>query len=251
MSSLKVALVQFEPVWENSEASLSKLDLLLASLDKDTQLVLLPEMFNTGFSMDTPKIAEPMNASVGKWMAEKSKKYTIAGSFAVKEDDQYLNRIGVFQNQKCIGTYDKKHLFTLGDEDQHFQSGDQHLELELNGFNIQFFICYDLRFPEWIRNYSHYDAAVFMASWPKQRMPHWDALLKARAIENQSYVLAINRVGTDGNKVEHIGHSMAYSPFGDLIQMAENKECITYVTLDKSEISNLRETLPFLKDIKN
>lgn len=251
MSSLKAALVQFEPVWEDSTASLAKLDKMLAKLDRDTELVLLPEMFNTGFSMNTPKIAQKMNGEVAKWLAENSKSYAIAGSFAVMDDDAgYLNRIAVYQNQKCIGTYDKKHLFSPGDENQHFNAGEDRLEIPINGFNIQFFICYDLRFPEWIRNYSDYDVAVFMASWPKQRMSHWDALLKARAIENQSYVLAINRVGTDGNKIEHVGHSMAYSPFGDLIQMAENKECITYVTMNKSEITDLRKTLPFLQDIK-
>ena len=118
---ISIYVVQTDLVWENTNQNLLRMQWHIQRTEPNS-MVLLPEMFNTGFSMDTPKIAEPMNASVGKWMAEKSKKYTIAGSFAVKEHDQYLNRIGVFQNQKCIGTYDKKHLFTLGDEDQHFQS---------------------------------------------------------------------------------------------------------------------------------
>jgi len=251
MSNLKIALIQSEPVWQDSAASLAKLNIMLQDIDPDTEVVLLPEMFNTGFSMDTSHISEEMNGITADWLKEKSKLFTIAGSFAVKHEGGYVNRIAVYQNGNCIGTYDKKHLFTLGEEHLNFEAGNKHLEIDIKGFHFQFFICYDLRFPEWIRNYTEYDVAVFMASWPKKRMPHWDALLKARAIENQCYVLATNRVGTDGNQIEHIGHSMALSPFGDLVKMAENKECITYVNLEKKQITQLRQTLPFLKDIKN
>jgi len=250
MSTLKIALVQFNPVWENTSASLQKLEITLQAIKKDTQLVILPEMFNTGFSMNPQKIAEDETGLTYQFLKKWSTQFTICGSFATKVDKGFVNRLYVFEQSNLIGQYDKKYLFGLGKEDQHYQAGTDKLTLQIKDFKCTFYICYDLRFPEWLRNTNDTDAIVLVASWPEKRIEHWDTLLKARAIENQYYVLASNRVGDDGNDVSHCGHSQIIAPNGDVIEKLSETEGIVYSELDKTNITFTRRALPFLKDIK-
>lgn len=250
MPNLTVALIQFNPIWEDSSANLAQLNQILEALDPATEMVLLPEMFNTGFSMNATKIAEKEDGLTYQWLQKKSKAYYIGGSFATKTEQGYANRFHLFYQGKLVGHYDKKYLFGLAKEETSYVPGDKPLFVTINSLNLAFFICYDLRFPEWIRNSTEYDVAVFVASWPQKRITHWDALLKARAIENQSYVLAVNRIGEDGNGIKHNGHSQSILPDGELIEKLENIQKILYVTIHKNTVIETRKKLPFLKDFK-
>ena len=250
MSTLKIALVQFNPVWENVASNLQKLEITLQAIKKDTQLVILPEMFNTGFSMNPQKIAEDVTGLTFQFLKKWSAQFTICGSFATKVNKGFVNRLHVFDQGNLIRKYDKKYLFSLGKEDQYYQAGNKKLSLQIKNFKICFYICYDLRFPEWLRNTDHADVAIIVASWPQKRIEHWDTLLKARAIENQYYVLACNRVGDDGNSIAHCGHSQIIAPNGDLLEKITGTEGIIYSQLEKTNITFTRRALPFLKDMK-
>ncbi len=250
MSDLRIAMLQYAPKWENAQASLEQLDRLLEQVDQKTDLVILPEMFNTGFSMNPDLVAEDETGITYQWMAKNSMQFALCGSFATKRDNgTYVNRLHLFEQGRLKGHYDKKHLFAMGREDRSFSKGSSPLVLEIRGFKLSFFICYDLRFPEWLRNTYEYDAAVLVASWPSKRVHHWDVLLQARAIENQAYMIGMNRIGTDGNGMVHSGHSQIYQPDGKaLLDMHEN-EAILQATLHLDEVLQTRKKLPFLKDM--
>ncbi len=249
MQHLKIAIVQHSPKWEKTNDNLKKLDILFQKLEKDTDLVILPEMFNTGFSMNTQIIAEKMDGQTSLWMQKWSEHFGICGSIAIQENKLYYNRLQVFSKGKLIGKYDKKHLFSLAKEEHYYSAGKEQLQLQIAGFNLAFYICYDLRFPEWIRNTANYDAAIFVASWPNRRIKHWDALLQARAIENQSYIIGCNRTGKDGNDFDYSGHSQIVLPNGEIVKKTSKKTELLYHVLEKDMIKKTRRTLPFLKDM--
>jgi len=250
MQSITIAIIQFAPVWQNVAASLEKLDTILKKVPKDTKLVVLPEMFATGFSMDVSKILPNDTDKILNWMHFWSDKFIICGSLAIDVERKYYNRLMVIDKSKVLGHYDKHYLFSMAKEDEIFHPGEQKLVLNIGGFKMAFFICYDLRFPEWLRNTMNYDAAIIIASWPEKRIIHWNTLLKARAIENQSFVLACNRVGNDGEGLFYNGYSQILNPMGEQILSAIDEETILYTVLNLDEVANIRQSLPFLKDIK-
>lgn len=252
IQNLKVTVFQAYLFWENTDKNLQNLSLkLIDGLREKTDLIVLPEMFNTGFTMNAEKLAETMDGKTMQWMAKIAAKYecVVTGSLIIKEDEKIYNRMVWMQANGEYQHYDKHHLFGLGEEDKHFSAGKGSLIVELKGWKIRLAVCYDLRFPVWLRNKdAAYDILLLVASWPDQRSLHWRALIPARAIENQSYVIGVNRVGHDGNQIYHSGHSMCIDPLGNTVYYKPEDEdlytfSITYVMLEKA-----RRQFPFLKD---
>ncbi len=248
-TTLKISLVQMNVLWEDPSANIHHLEKML-HLPPETDLLLLPEMWSTGFSMRPEFIAEKDNGPALQWMIQYSQKLNcaIAGSLSVEEDDKYYNRLYCVQPNGKIDHYDKRHLFSYGKEDQHYHAGDQRIIIEIKGWRIMPIICYDLRFPAWCRNNLDYELLIVVANWPKPRITHWDALLKARAIENQSYIAAVNRIGRDGSDLEYPGHSSIYDMNGHCIANTDYHEGIETYTLDKSELTEYRKRFRFLQD---
>jgi len=254
MQDLKVGILQFNQVWQDKMSNYECVHSFVKDA-KDLDLLLLPEMFHTGFSMDV-SIADDWSNSEGiKFLQDLSSKLDIAiyTSMTVK-DGQYFNR-GVFvRPDGRIHTYDKRKSFGLGGEDQYFTVGNSETIVELRGWRINLQICYDLRFPELIRNRidekgrAAYDLLLYVANWPQTRIQHWDILLGARAIENQCYVLACNRVGTDGNALVYNGHSQAIDLFGNSLLAPTEQEGLSVVKLGYQHLQDGRNRLPFLKD---
>jgi predicted amidohydrolase len=216
---------------------------------ENTHIFVLPEMFNSGFTMQAAEFAEEMNGDTITWMRDlaNSKNAVIAGSLIIKENNQYFNRFVWMQpNGICI-SYDKKHLFGMADEPKNYSAGAQHCLIEYLGWKIKPIVCYDLRFPTWCRNTTDYDVLLVVANWPSKRITHWDALLKARAIENQCYVVACNRVGLDANEIEHNGHSAIFDPHGEELYFTDEAS-IENIDLSKSHLQLLRRKYPFLRD---
>jgi omega-amidase len=212
--------------------------------------MVLPEMFSTGFTMNPSAVAETMQGETIAWMQSvaKQKQCAITGSLVLQEQDKYFNRmVFVFPNGE-IQTYDKRHLFTLAKEDAIYTSGKQKTIVEYKGWKICLQICYDLRFPVFARNVENYDVLLYVASWPKPRIAAWDSLLKARAIENMCYVLGVNRVGTDGNLHEYVGHSQIIDFLGNELVAPFSSEAICIATLDKEDLMATRQKLNFLND---
>ncbi len=255
MQDLKVTLVQTPLYWEDKSANLAMLEEQLFNYEEETDLIVLPEMFNTGFSMSAEKLAEPMNLHTFKWMKQMAtqKKVVVTGSYIVKEDGKYFNRLIWMQPDGNYTTYDKRHLFRMADEHHHFNMGQESPIVELKGWKIKQLICYDLRFPVWSRNTSKndtmaYDLLLYVANWPAARVNAWDALLKARAIENLSYCLGVNRIGDDGNGVPFNGHSGAYNFKGETICFLDQAEMIKTITLSYEDLKRGREKFPAYLD---
>ncbi len=252
IQNLKVTVFQAYLFWENTDKNLQNLSLKLADgLREKTDLIVLPEMFNTGFTMNAEKLAETMDGQTIHWMEKIARKYecAVTGSLIIKEDGKIYNRMVWMESTGEYKYYDKHHLFGLGEEDKHFSAGNGSLIVELKGWKIRLAVCYDLRFPVWLRNKNAaYDILLLVASWPDQRSLHWRALIPARAIENQSYVIGVNRVGHDGNQIYHSGHSMCIDPLGNTVYYKPEDEdlytfSIAYIILEKA-----RRQFPFLKD---
>lgn len=250
MQDLKIALIQSSLYWENIDKNIQHFDSLLDSIEVDTDLILLPEMFTTGFSMNPSKYASESQKKGIEWMINKAKELncTIGGSLMVHENNTYYNRLYYIDNRGILAIYDKKHLFTMGNENLSYNAGSDMVEITVKGWKIRPLICYDLRFPVWCRNTTNYDILVFHANWPQRRIMHWDILLQSRAIENQCYVAACNRVGLDGNNIEHNGSSQFISPTGEVLQKSVNKEEIIYQKLSHHLLMETRKNLPFLAD---
>ena len=251
MDKLKVALIQSEIVWENAEQNRINFSAVINSIKEDVDLVVLPELFSTGFSMNPEPIAESMEGKTVKWMqALASKKQSaITGSIVTKVDNNYYNRLLFVHPSGEINIYDKKHTFTFAGEDKAFASGTKKLIVDYNGWKICPLVCYDLRFPVWSRNVEDYDVLLYTANWPTPRMIAWKSLLKARAIENMCYCIGVNRVGSDNLGNEFSGHSRAYDVMGEKISTIQpNKEQIEVVVLDKNHIISNREKFQFLND---
>lgn len=251
MSTLKITTFQAYLFWENIEKNLQNLGLRLSSIREKTDLIVLPEMFSTGFSMNPEKIAEEMNGRTMKWMLEQAKKFrsVVTGSMIIKENNKYYNRLIWMRPDGSFEHYDKRHLFGLSEEDQHYTAGTQKLFVELNGWKICPVICYDLRFPVWLRNVNEeYDMLLIVANWPERRSLHWRTLIPARAIENQSFVVAVNRVGHDGNEIYHSGDSMCIDPLGKVVYYKPNDEDLYTFSINKEDLTHARTLFPFLKD---
>lgn len=248
---LSIGLLQFDIAWEDKKANLSSLKNSIQRIQSgELDLLLLPEMFNTGFSMNTQKLAEGLNGETVETLKNiaAEKNCAVAGSLIIEENDKYYNRLIFIKPDRSLESYDKRHLFSLVDEDKHLTAGKKKLIVSYKGWKINFFICYDLRFPVWCNNDSGVDLTIFVANWPAKRVHHWDALLKARAIENQSYIAAVNRIGKDGDGNEHNGHSAVYDFKGDLLtELSENQNLIIQ-KIEKKPLEEHRKKYPFLKD---
>jgi predicted amidohydrolase len=248
-NELKIALVQSPIIWEqpalNRDFFAAKIDPIKNGVD----LIVLPEMFTTGFTMSPENLDVEEGGITIKWMKEmaQKKKAAIVGSIVYSENDFHFNRLFFITPEGDVKHYDKRHTFTLAGENEKYQSGKQHLIVDYKGFKLNFMICYDLRFPVWSRNTFDYDVLLYVANWPKPRIEAWDTLLKARAIENMCYCIGVNRVGRDEKGLEYVGHSAAYDTLGQQMVFSDQEE-ILEVTLDKRHVSQTRDKLKFLQD---
>lgn len=247
--SLRICLLQSELHWENISANLAMLNQKLGQLEP-SDLVILPEMFTTGFSMNAAALAEPMHGTTMQWMQQKAESLNtvIVGSLIIKEKGNYYNRLIWMPPNGDMLFYDKKHLFTMAGEEKIYTAGKKKVLIDYKGWKICPFVCYDLRFPVWNRNQQDYDLALYVANWPDKRSYHWRSLLTARAIENQAYVVAVNRVGTDGKGFYYSGHSSVIDPAGEILYQKADVEDLFYTTLKKAHLNQVREQLPFLRD---
>ena len=257
MQDLKVTLVQANQIWEDKQANLDNYDKLLVNLE-ETDLIVLPEMFHSGFSMNAEELAETMEDSEGLTLLKAKAKELDAAfytSLIISENNNYYNRgVFVYPNGE-IETYDKRRSFGLAGEDKVYTKGTKNTIVELNGWKIQLQICYDVRFPEINRNKIDgntenpiYDLLLFVANWPAKRSLHWETLLRARAIENQSYVIGVNRIGKDANNLEYSGDSLLTNALGDVQNLTSNKEEVKTYNLSSNELIQTRKSFPFLKD---
>jgi len=252
MSTLIITGIQSSLQWEDKEANLQMFEEKIFSISQPTEIVVLPEMFSTGFSMQPKKLAEPMDGETVEWMKRiaAKKKIILTGSVIIEEDRNFYNRLVWVLPNGQIGYYDKRHLFAYGDEDQHYTAGKKRLIASVKGWKINLMVCYDLRFPVWSRQQGdfEYDVLIYVANWPERRVHAWTTLLRARAIENQSYVIGVNRTGDDGNKIPYTGESMAVDPMGEILYHKNDEEDVFTVTLDRSHLEKTREKFPFWKD---
>jgi predicted amidohydrolase len=247
---MKIALIQTSLFWENPMENRSYLAQKINGFLEDVDLVVLPEMFSSGFTMNPKAIAETMNGETVSWLQHlaKAKNCAITGSLVIQENGNYYNRLVFVFPSGEIKHYDKRHLFTLAGEDKVYNAGIDKLIIEYKGFRICPLVCYDLRFPVFSRNVEDYDVLIYVANWPKPRINAWDILLKARAVENMSYVIGVNRIGTDGNNHHYVGHSQAVDFLGNYLLQPQESEGVFIVTLDKEKLSETRSKLAFLDD---
>lgn len=251
-NTLQIALIQSHLVWENPIQNRQLLSEKIESISEAVDIILLPEMFTTGFTMNAAQLAETMQGDTVNWMQTiaKQRQVAITGSIIITENNLFYNRLVFVHPYGQIDIYDKRHTFTLAGEDKVFASGTEKKIIHYKGWKLCPMICYDLRFPVWARNVETYDVLLYVANWPNVRVQAWDTLLKARAIENMAYCVGVNRVGLDGNNHEYSGHSAVYDVLGNRIdQIPFDKEAIEIVTLHKSEIENYRQKLNFLFDM--
>lgn len=255
--SLTITIIQTELHWEDKSANLSMFEEKIRALKEPAQLVILPEMFSTGFSMQPAKLAETMDGPSVQWMRNLAaeKKIVLTGSLIIEEGGQYYNRlIWMLPNGQC-GYYDKRHLFAFAGEDKFYSAGTKRLIASVNGWRINLQVCYDLRFPVWARQTPHpedktpeYDLLMYVANWPERRNHAWKTLLQARAIENQCYVAGVNRIGNDGNGIYHSGDSMVVDPLGEVLYTKAHEADIHHIVLEKSKLEEVRSRFPFWKD---
>lgn len=245
---MKINIVQTALIWENPAANRENLASIFQNSD-EADLIILPEMFSTGFSMSRQNLAEPMDGETVNWLKEMSKQHNaaITGSIIIAENGSYFNRLLFVLPSGELFCYDKRHLFSLAGEDKVFKKGNKKLIVDYIGWKIAPFICYDLRFPVFSRNTELYDLAIYVANWPETRINAWDTLLKARAIENMAFVAGVNRIGSDGSKLNYTGHSQLIDPLGACILDAGNLEGVYLGTLDKQILIEAR-SLGFLDD---
>ena len=246
---LTIAFVQFDISWESKEENFEKIENFLSQESKSYDLLLLPEMFSTGFSMNASELAEDTEGHSFKWMKNIASQYAciVVGSIIVKEEGIYYNRCLVVNETGILAKYDKRHLFHPGNEHAVYTMGQDRITFDCKGFRIFPQICYDLRFPVYTRNDADYDLLFFIASWPKARIDNWNTLLKARAIENQAYCIGVNRLGEDGNGLEYNGMSSIYAYDGKTLLSAEEKEGVFLHTINKDHLK-FRQKLNFLSD---
>ncbi len=260
MKNLLITTIQSPLYWEDKAANLEMFEKKIFSDKEKMEVVVLPEMFNTGFSMHPDRLAEKTDGPTVNWMKKiaAAKKIILTGSLIIEEDHQYFNRLLWVLPNGETGYYDKRHLFGYAGEDQHYMAGAKRLIASVKGWKINLQICYDLRFPVWARQSlpmveeerasPEYDLLIYIANWPETRSLAWKTLLRARAIENQSFVVGVNRIGNDGKGINHSGDSMIIDPLGNIIYDAGAKEELATIELSGSQLTASREKFPFLKD---
>ncbi len=246
---LNVALVQTSLKWEDPEANRAALDTKLKAFTYNADLIVLPEMFTTGFTMSPQNIKIDEGKKTLTWMKQKAKEKdaAIVGSIVFSENGAFTNRLFFVEPDGKTSIYDKRHTFTLAGEDKVYEAGKERLVVNYKGFKICPMICYDLRFPVWARNTEDYDVLVYVANWPEPRITAWDTLLKARAIENMSYCIGVNRIGSDDVGHKYPGHSVIFDGLGKDLVFSVNEEIVT-ASLSKKHIQNVRDKLKFLND---
>ena len=252
-NSLNIRLIQSILFWEDVAANLSHFETVISSI-KDTDIILLPEMFNTAFCPKSNHLAESMDGKTISWMKEisKTKNCAIAGTLMIIEGKNIFNRLVWISKNGTIYTYDKHHLFSLIKEERYISKGEGRLIVEIEGWKICPLICYDLRFPVFSRNDVEYDLLIYLANWPVKRIDAWDTLLKARSIENQCYTIGVNRVGQDGNEIPFNGHSKVFDAFGkELFLATENKEEVLQFEISLDDLKLKRRQMNFLQDRDN
>ncbi|MCX6274777.1 MAG: amidohydrolase [Bacteroidetes bacterium] len=251
--NLKITLIQSFLHWEDKQANVSMFDDKIAAVKEGTDIIILPEMFSTGFTMNAKAMAEPMNGPAVEWMKKKAleKNCVITGSMIISENGAFYNRLIWMNPDGSFLSYDKRHLFRLAHEEQSYASGKNKIVIEYKGWKILPLICFDLRFPVWSRRTksSDYDLLLYVANWPERRINAWNQLLIARAIENQCYVAGLNRVGNDGNDIYHSGESAVINCKGENISgIPVHEEYTETITLNKPELNDFRKQLPFIED---
>ena len=250
-TKLNITLIQSNLHWENKDKNIETFDNCIAKV-KNSDIIILPEMFTTGFSMNTKLLAETMEGETLQWMKLKAKKGKVAicGSLIIKENKKYFNRFCFVLPNGDVFTYDKRHLFSPAGENKFYTKGKEKIIINYKGWNITPFVCYDLRFPVWSRvNKNESDVLIYVANWPKARNYAWKQLLIARAIENQSFVVGVNRIGKDAKGNEHNGSSCVVDAFGKVIlDGKENSAWIKSITIDKTEMNTFRNNFSFSSD---
>ena len=261
MSTLTITTIQSNLTWEDKTANLRKFEEKINAIEERTEVIILPEMFSTGFSMQPQLFAESMEGETVDWMRKMAidKKIILTGSIIVKEEDKFFNRLIWMLPNGDLGFYNKRHLFAYAGEDSHYSAGNKRLIASVKGWKINLQVCYDLRFPVWARQSpSHavredktgpeYDVLIYVANWPERRSHAWKTLLCARAIENQCYAVGVNRVGADGNNIYHSGNSLVIDPLGEVLYHKADDEDTFTITLQKDHLETVRNKFPFWKD---
>lgn len=255
MSTLTITTIQASLRWEDKDANLQRFEEKIDGIREKTEIVILPEMFSTGFSMKPEILAERMDGPTVEWMKKTAarKKIILTGSLIIEEEGNYYNRLIWMLPNGQYGYYDKRHRFAYAGEDEHYTAGQKRLIASVKGWKVNLLVCYDLRFPVWSRQgfgngAPEYDLLVYVANWPERRNLAWKTLLQARAIENQSYVVGVNRVGEDGNKVDHSGDTMIIDPLGEVCYHRLKEEAIFTYTLRKERLDEVRSRFPFWRD---
>lgn len=255
MPSLTITLIQTKLFWEDKKANLEMLQKKIESISEKTEVVILPEMYSTGFSMKPEIYAESMDGETLQWMKKISfeRKIILTGSIIIEDGGNFFNRLIWMLPNGELGYYDKRHLFAFGDEHAHYKAGNKKLIASVKGWKINLQVCYDLRFPVWARQApgeleTKYDLLINVSNWPEKRSAAWKTLLQARSIENQCYVAGVNRVGEDGNKIYYSGDSMILDPLGEILYHKSHDEDIFTYTLEKEKVNEARDQFPFLDD---
>ena len=270
MSTLSVTIIQSDLFWKDKAANLKMFEQKINGIREKTEIIVLPEMFSTGFVIQPDLLAETMEGDTVQWMKRVAaeKKVIITGSVIIKETDRedntsitrYFNRLIWMLPNDQYGYYDKRHRFAFAGENENYSAGNKRLIASVKGWKINLLVCYDLRFPVWSRQTpvdpaeqstgyeAEYDVLIYVANWPEKRVTAWKTLLQARAIENQCYVIGVNRVGKDGQDIYYNGESMAVSPLGEIIYHKKDSEDVFTVILEKSQLQNIREQFPFWRD---
>jgi omega-amidase len=275
MSTLTVSAIQSQLHWEDKSANLKMFEEKIFAIPGKPEIVVLPEMFSTGFSMRPEILAEEMDGPTLSWMKKlaRSRSIILTGSLIIREEGKYFNRLIWMLPDGTQGYYDKRHLFAYGGENLKYSPGSRRLIASVKGWKINLQICYDLRFPVWSRQATlndkrgtgekratdspgtdpntremEYDLLIYVANWPERRSPAWKILLQSRAIENQCFVVGLNRVGLDGHQIYHSGDSMVIDPLGDILDHRSREEAILTCTLEKDRIEEIRLKFPFWKD---
>lgn len=247
---MKIALIQSSLFWENPKANRNHFEVKINALTEKVDLIVLPEMFSTGFTMNPEAVFETMQGETIQWMQSlaKAKNTAITGSLVIKENGNFYNRLVFIYPSGEIQFFDKRHLFTLAGEDKVYTFGKEKLIVEYQGWKICPLICYDLRFPAFARNTENYDILIYVANWPKSRIQAWDILLKARSVENLCYTIGLNRVGFDDNNFEYNGHSQAVDFLGNSLLEPQETEGVFIVKLNKEKLVETRNKFGFLND---
>jgi len=249
---ISVSIIQSDIIWEDRLSNLENYQNKINQIES-TDLIVLPEMFTTGFSMNPKDISETMNGETVQWMKDNASKINsaVCGSIIIEEDDKYFNRFIWVNPDGSIHHYDKKHLFSFAGEDKNYTAGSEKIIIEYKGWKICPLVCYDLRFPVWSRNSEDYDLLIYVANWPTKRKLAWKSLLVARAIENQCYVIGVNRVGRDENNHYYSGESSLINALGETLYTNSHIEDIYTTSISKYELNKVRNQLPFLNDKDN